>query len=144
MAAFATLRRVDDPRDNLEKATRPELAKFAAAHGVKEITPSMPAILMRDKLRRLGLINIQIPPRPLGQPVSHGSVIAAKTAPENVVTNDAVSDLEKQWQSEQQEKTGYETWTRAEMAKECKRRGIKMQRTDSKEQLRERLEQDTT
>ena len=48
------LNKIDDPRDNLEKAHRRELVLFAQAQGVSEITEHMPAILIRRTLRAKG------------------------------------------------------------------------------------------
>ena len=59
------LNKIDDPRDNLEKARRMELYRFAKEHGL-DVTEEMPAILIRYELRRRGLTNIKIPVRILG------------------------------------------------------------------------------
>jgi hypothetical protein len=146
MAGFAGLLRVDDPRDNLEKAKRPELLAFARQHGVTEIKHDMPAIIMRRILRAKRLTDIKIPRRILGQPESRGQAIVT-AAPENVVSFDAADDLMRQYQAGAMAAPApsapsakpYEQMTRAELAKTCKARNIPMARTDKKEMLMEKL-----
>jgi len=91
------LNKIEDPRDNLEKATRRELFLFAREQKVNEISDEMPAILMRDILRRRGLTRIRVPPRPLGA-MSGGHASAGPAVPEaNGVEADAIADLARQW-----------------------------------------------
>lgn len=52
------LNRVQDPRDFLDRATRKELERFARARGIQEIECGMPAPLMREILRRRGVVDI--------------------------------------------------------------------------------------
>lgn len=144
------LNKIDDPRDSLEKAHRLELVKFAHAHGVKEITELMPAILIRRTLRAKGLTNIHIPPRALGQqnqaaPVPNGN--------EKGVTMDAEADLARQYQAQAAPQPQIK---RARPAKykrlrerppqeinllrdECKRLGIHMDRRDRKDDLKRKI-----
>lgn len=100
MSGFAGLLKVEDPRDNLEKAKRPELLAFARRNGVTEITPEMPAILMRKFLRSKNLVNISIPKRVLGQPeLRPGALTTATPSPENAVSVDAADDLMRQFKA---------------------------------------------
>lgn len=115
-------------RDSLDLASRDELYQLARSHGVTEIDEAMymsgnAGEKMKRILRARGLNNIkpklQIFDRPAEQPVkttSFDDLISEPTTP-----------------------LGRRIMSRAEMAKECKRRGIKMQRTDTKEKLQERL-----
>ena len=142
MTAFAQLKSIDDPRDRLDKAYRHELARFAAAQGVAEIVPNMPAILMRDILRRRGLTNINIPPRPLGQPQGNNSVVPGVQS--NVPMTDAAADLAKQWEAQQkQEVVGPEKPKRKhefnDIRAECKKLGIKFSRRDNLKTLKAKL-----
>lgn len=128
------LDKVDDPRDNLSRATRYELCQFAAAHGVSEIHYSSDMTLddMKTVLRERGLTNIHVPPRMLGDnrpPPVHGimDVTGGKTP------------VKVQYENKIEPSIPVNAMTRAQLAKECKARGIKMERTDSKEKLRERL-----
>jgi hypothetical protein len=89
------LKQIYDPRDNLEKARRMELLRFAQQNGVSEIVEAMPAILMRQILRARGLTRIAASARPLG------ALEPEAPAPANIVTVDAVADLERQWKREQ-------------------------------------------
>ena len=125
---------IQDPRTPLERARRPELVAFARSHGLLDINENMPAILIRKKLRERGLTNINVPDRPLGiihgNPTDHPTDDAA-----NVIDHEAA--LEHEY--ERQKPVHLGGMTRAQLAKECKQRGIKMSRTDSKEKLMERL-----
>lgn len=93
------LNKIDDPRDNLEKAHRMELVKFARAHGLNHISEQMPAILIRQELRSRNLTNIRIPPRPLGAQ-SHPPAMADAAQPQNVVQVNAAADLARQYASQ--------------------------------------------
>lgn len=105
--------KVQDPRDTLEKARRPELVKFAEQHRVAEIDPAMPATLMRKILRSKGLTSITIPNRQLGQisgtrintksPVKEAQAASGSNEPPKVVEVDADEDLLRQWKAQQAE-----------------------------------------
>lgn len=136
------LNKIDDPRDNLEKAHRLELVKFAQAHGVAEITEHMPAILIRRTLRARGLTNILIPPRPLG------TTNAVPTTGEKVPQIDAADDLARQFaaQSAPPKKNARPPRLverpKSEINKLrdiCKERGIKMARRDGKDDLKRKI-----
>ncbi len=89
-----------DPRDNLEKARLGELVTFAKANRVSGIDPAMPAILIRRILRNKGLIDIDVPVRPLGQTADARGSSGPSTA-ENTVEMLADDDLMHQWRREQ-------------------------------------------
>ncbi len=129
---------VTDPRDNLERAHRPELLKHAKENGVTEIVETMPAILMRKILRSRGLVKINVPKRTLGQydggRAYGGDAISETGAAASVSIDD---DMERQWK--QHESTQPQNMTMQAMRKECKRRGIKMVRTDNAETLKAKL-----
>ena len=138
---------IEDKRDNLEKATRRELFLFAQANKVAEISDEMPAMLMRDILRRRGMTRIRIPPRHLGAMNGgrHSPQIAVPEA--NGIEADAISDLARQWQAQQRnsapppppavrepaeidEKTDINVLRRM-----CQKRDIKMSRRDRRPDL---------
>lgn len=136
MAVIST--RVEDPRDRLEKATRLELWRFAQENGVNEITPEMPAMLMRPILRRRGLTNISVPRRELGSPrgsaVSNNSTVAASQA-------DATADLARQWQQEKirkEDEKATEEMSFMDLRKALKAKGVKFSRRDNMQTLREK------
>ena len=137
----AVLSRIDDPRDNLEKANRDELEAFAQERGVTEITEGMPAILMRKLLRAKGIVNIHIPERPLG---ANPGVEIVGDAPGEATTVNSDDDLERQWKQEITTTTtdvpkDIESMTIGELKKECKARGVKFLRTDKMETIRDML-----
>lgn len=136
------LNRIDDPRDPLSKARRSELVKYARANGIKEIDPDMPALLMRDILRRRGLTRPPIPNRPLGAQVQNGLPAIAAGAQQGGVEADALADLARQYQQQRQPppplapgKSGIN-----ELRAECKRLGIKLSRRDNMNSMREKIE----
>lgn len=120
--------RNEDPRDSLQKASRYELCQVAKSHGISEITYGCGLKLdqMVEILRERGITSITIPERPLGvyKPVVYDadtvSSPGAKIAP--VEKAAPVPDMSIK-----------------ELRSECKRRGIKMARTDNLVTLREKL-----
>jgi hypothetical protein len=124
-----------DPRDNLEKAKRMELFRFARQNGIKEIEEAMPAMLMRKILRSRGMTNIRVPDRPLAS-TRPTNMEAMTTSQVNVI--DVETDLERQYMAEKQA-ADYEAMPLNELRAECKRRGIKMARTDNLQSLRDKL-----
>lgn len=90
------LKRIDDPRDALDKANRKELENFAKAAGVVEVQPGMPAMLMRRILRSKGLNRITIPERTLGM------LPGQQAVPDDIpgVEIDSTDDLMQQWQQQ--------------------------------------------
>lgn len=136
--------RIEDPRDNLEKARRKELEMFARQKGVTEIDPRMPATIMRKILRQKGLTDIQIPKRVLGQnPGAAVDPVIAGGQPAHEV--DAVSDLVRQWKEEATrpahtpEPQSIERMSIAQLRMACREAGVKLARTDSGETIRKKL-----
>jgi len=131
---------ITDPRDNLEKANRDELARFAREKGISEIKDEMPAILMRKILRGRGLVNIAVPNRPLGfyeGGKNYGGEAITDTQISSVNSDDV---LEQGWQHEQKpEVVSPNDMGIRELRKECKRRNIRMARTDNIQSLRAKL-----
>lgn len=144
------LNRIDDPRDQLAKARRSELVKFARQNGVKDIDPNMPANLIRHKLRSMGLTRIMIPTRILGQPNQpHGNAkVSASNAPvipTSGVEVSAMADLERQWRQEAAapkpvEGPPLKSMGINELRAECKRLDIKLERRDNMVSMREKIE----
>lgn len=134
-----------DPRGSLERARRLELYRFATENGVSEIKDTMPADLMRSILRGKGLTNIAVPRRELGAmqptfttPNSHRSGQPQPRQPDVIATVDATADLARQW-AQQEAAKSVSDMTITELRKECKRRGIKMARTDTMTILKDKL-----
>lgn len=152
-ASSLELKRIDDPRDSLDKARRKELERFAATHGVKEVVPGMPAILMRRILRSHGLSNIQIPKRTLGAPepgsappghdprVTNDGVSIADVAAQGGEAVDAGDDLMRQWVGQEKQKpTHLPGHAINELRAQCRERGIALARTDTMASLKEKLD----
>lgn len=135
------LNRIDDPRDPLSKARRSELVKYARANGVKEIVPDMPALLMRDILRRRGLTRPPIPNRPLGAQVQNGLPAVAAGTQQSGVEADALADLARQYQQQRQPPAPLAPTSMGinELRAECKRLGIKLSRRDNMNSMREKI-----
>jgi hypothetical protein len=160
------LSRTDDPRDALERATRRELELFAQARGVTEVDPRMGAILMRQILRAKGVTDILSVFPHLGRRVvgQAGGVNASNPFRNGqngkVVQVDATEDLMRQWREQlareglqpapapqpmpaaptPAEKSRQAKNKIAALREECKRRGIKMSRTDKLADLRAKLD----
>lgn len=134
------LKSVEDPRDNLEKAGKYELWQFAVANGLNDVTYDTPSILVRKKLRALGLVNINIPDRPLGSPIPtvYGADPQKAVAPVKQSTEVNEISAEDLLEMEAQVKPVAQM-SMTELRSECKRRGIKMVRTDNLRTLREKL-----
>jgi hypothetical protein len=163
MVAFAALHKIDDPRDNLERAKRPELARYAKASGISEFTfngmtfkvDEAPAIVTRQFLRARGLTNIRVPHRPLG---AQNAVPASATPqPSNAVAVDAAADLARQFQTQTLHPAPSQPAQAAPPARpkrlverprseinllrdECKAKGIKMERRDNLATLKAKIE----
>ena len=130
---------VQDPRDNLEKANRDELAKYAKEMGVSGITEETPEIVSRKILRSLGFVNIKPRARPLGsyQGKSFGGQSITDTTLSNSI--DADVELERQWKQEQAAPKNDIPTTMGAMRKACKERGIKFSPRDKMQTLKEKL-----
>lgn len=113
------LNKIEDPRDNLSKASRFELCRLAEERGIKEVHYSADMTLeqMAELLRSKNVHDIALPDRPLG--VYKPVVINADAAPK---PEKSVSDM-----------------TIIELRSACKARGIKIARKDTMETLRSKL-----
>ena len=152
------LNKIDDPRDNLDKARRQELIRFAHAHGLKHITGDHPAILIREELRNKGLTNISIQPRPLGAQNQANPLPPGTEQPgAKVITAGASADLARQFALQQAQPAPPPLKPKAPTAKpprlvekpkqemntlreDCKRLGIKIDRKDKKADLKAKIE----
>lgn len=137
------LLRTEDPRDPLEKATRDELVAYAHSKGQIDIVEQMPAVLIRKLLKSRGLTDIKIPDRQLGgfnDANSYGLVAEKSDAP----SVNAEEAMIAQWQQRKDdpveaEPVSVDDMPMGQLRAECKRRGIKMARTDNMEALRDKL-----
>lgn len=136
------LRRIDDPRDNLQKATRDELEDFAREKGHPEINGRMTADDMRAELRKLGLVNIKIPVRQLGG-YTGNTLDDGVDRSVAVAEINAEADLKRQWRDQlaavPAPKPSSEM-TIGELRKECKRLEIKIDRRDNMVALRAKID----
>lgn len=123
----------EDPRDSLMKASRYELCQLAHAHGISDVCYEKDMTLEEivSTLRKNGINEIKIPDRPLGiyKPVLLGAD-GPPIEPKQVFV-EAVKEVTK----------SVPEMNMTELRKECKRRGIKMIRTDNLETLRMKLGQ---
>lgn len=146
------LNKIDDPRDNLERARQAELVRFAQSHGLKHITDQVPAILIRAELRQRGLTNIRIPPRPLGATNQPNPIAPGPGA--KIVEVNAAADLARQF-AQQQARPPDPHPIKPERPKrlverpkseinrlrdQCKALGIKMDRRDRMPDLKAKIE----
>lgn len=139
MTLLGSVYRQEDPRGNLEKASRYELAQLAKRLGFSDITYDTPQPLQVKMLRSRGVTDIDIPERILGdiRPIVYNTdavqpVQAQKTEAKSMTADEL---LEQEYQKP---KTPAEM-SMTELRSECKRRGIKMARTDNLKTLREKL-----
>ena len=132
----------EDPRDNLQKATRWELVEFAKANGI-DLDENTPAIVSAKILRDRGLTNIKIPDRPLGLYVGtkHEAMVDHSVSVPGEVTINAEDDLVRQYEQQQKAKAEVSKMTIGQLRVACKERGIKMSRRDNMQTLREKLGQ---
>ena len=118
-------------RDSLDLASRDELYELAKAHNVTEIDEAMymggnGGEKMKRILRAKGL-SLKPKLKLFEAPANE----AAKVSTFDDFINEPAPKLDP--------RPNPSDMTRAQLAKECKARGIKMARTDSKEKLQERL-----
>ena len=157
------LTKVIDPRDNLARATRDELWDYAKANGVDFDQSTATKALMEQVLRGRGLVNIRVAVRQQGRPTGQyfgapGGDIAEPEIRTVSVEDDIVRQYEEAQKNSQRikndtlakraefrsemelalvEKAGGSTWN--EMRWEAKRRGIKLDRRDNMDTLKEKL-----
>lgn len=143
---MGTLLPVDDPRDNLSKMMRDELRALGKAHGI-DLPPDMPHSDMTtdkkpnmvDTLRNAGITGPDMVHRNVGlytQPARtdlepYRNKILPKTPPPIVQP--------RSWDRDQEPAPPIEKMTMGQMRKECKSRGIKMDRRDNMNTLLEKL-----
>lgn len=145
------LNKIEDPRDNLERAHRGELVAYAQANGQTDITEDMPAKDIREKLRARGLTRIQIQKIPIGHIGRHevrplhdakGKPLPSPAAPQ---LSPAELAQFREWQKQQAQQQPQEqasdvaTMDMAELRKACKAKGIALSRKDNKQTLVEKL-----
>lgn len=145
------LNKIDDPRDNLERAKRLELVAFAKANGLDHITNEHPAIVIRAELRQRGLTNIKVPPRPLGaQTRRPGAGVVAQPPAQNAIEVNAAADLARQFAQQQSQPPPPPLDQKPAKPKippqeinvlraECKRLGIRMERRDTAAKLKAKI-----
>jgi hypothetical protein len=132
---------IEDPRDNLQKANRWELIDYAKANGI-DVPQDAPAIYTMKVLRARGLTNIRVPDRPLGLYVGRGdSMVDEPQISGNAEITEVSADdhMILQYQQEKQSETDYVNMPMNQLRAACKAKGIKMQRTDNINTLREKL-----
>lgn len=140
------LNRIDDPRDNLQKARRRELVEYAQTKGQKDITEQMDAEDIRKLLRQRGLSRIPIRPKPLGAAGRHATapILGSQPNPAPAQPQINPADLQafREWQAQREQAPAavpVEKMGITELRKECKARGIAMVRTDNMQSLRAKL-----
>lgn len=150
------LNKIDDPRDSLERANKRELVNFAHANGFDKITYEMPAIFIRKFLRAQGVTRIEVPYRQLGASPKRPQEITNDLAPmveDDVAQVNADDDLAAQFGLEipkpkpvVPEPKEKHVAPNAKIVRginslrsECKKRGIKVARTDTIEILKAKL-----
>lgn len=142
----AVLHSITDPRDALGKLKRLELFRLAQENKITEIpSEQMPGDLMRDILRSKGIHPKSVPNRQLGTseptvttPTSHRGGAVEVKAPDKIVEVSATADLARQWQ-QSREARPVAAMSITELRQECKRRNIKMARTDNMTTLKAKL-----
>lgn len=139
-----------DPRDTWDRARRMEIFRYAQEKGVSAIKdgPSglPPKDVMVAQLKALGLPPPLVNPRLVGayadsrsgdtSPNSHHYTGQQTQQPAETVELDALAVLERDWKQQQSAPVAV---TITELRKECKRRGIKMARTDNLTTLKAKL-----
>ncbi len=143
----AILKRIDDPRDALERTRRLQLVAYARANNVPNITGDTPAILIRARLRERGLTRpTNVTFQPLGQPERPAPRQNAAVVPESPRAIDMVADLERQFAAEPpaplpSAPKSAAHMTIIELGNEMKRLKIKRDRKDNMITMRAKIEQ---
>lgn len=142
MTLLGNVWKQEDPRGSLEKASRYELAQLAKKLGFTDITYDTPHPIQVKMLKARGVMEIDIPERILGdiRPVVYNTdpvqpAPAQKTEAKSMTADEL---LEQEFRQNKPDKTASQM-NMTEMRSECKRRGIKMARTDNLKTLREKL-----
>lgn len=143
------LAKIQDQRSPLHRLTRKELEYLARKEGRDDVRPGMPADLMRQQFAtrppsalprpmrgHLGTLRqLRIPRYEEWLRVAFSSTPIAEPVEEKVEEVNASDDLKRQWEAQQTPMP--ETIT--QLRQECKRRGIKIKRTDKMADLRAKL-----
>jgi hypothetical protein len=149
----AVLTRIDDPRDALERARRPELTAYARANGINTISigeravrvDEAPAILVRQVLRDRRLTRIPIARKMLGAPEGRAAAMAPPDAFPAANEVDATADLARQFaaapSSPLPKRKPASQMTINELGAEMKRLKIKRDRRDNMITMRAKIEQ---
>jgi len=148
------LNKTDDPRDNLQRATKRELIDFAHAKGLTEVHEGMPVDSLphegkqgiRELLRSKGLSRIPVPPRPLGAKIplrTHALHPSQPAKPVQSATADEWAEFQqfKAWKAAQTPKAVVPVadMSMGELRAACKANGVAISRRDNMELLREKL-----
>lgn len=139
-----------DPRDPWAKARRIEVYRYAREKGIVEINEQMPKDLMVERLKALGVPPPSVPPREIGahinarsgdtSPDSHHYNGSTKAAAPEVVEMNAIEVLARDWKQQQAAPPDVASMTITQARQECKRRGIKIARTDNMIALKAKLD----
>ena len=144
MTLLGSVWRQEDQRGSLEKASRYELAQLAKKLGFTDITYDTPQPLQVKMLRSRGVMEIDIPERilgdtrPIGYNTDPGKTAPAKQTEAKSMTAEELLEQEYLQSAPQVDKPASQM-TMTELRSACKRRGIKMARTDNLNTLREKL-----
>lgn len=136
-----------DPRDPWAKARRIEVFRWAQEKGITEIVEQMPKDVMVNRLKARNIPPPPVPSRMIGahidprsgdtSPTSHRHGGQPQKLAATTVEVDAADVLERDWQ---QQSAVAAPMNITDMRKECKRRGIKMVRTDNMATLKAKLD----
>jgi len=138
------LRRIDDPRSNLQKATRGELNRFAKERSIPDWDTEAPADIMREQLMRMGITNINLPPRILGSRNywnrrNGPPLTVVPPQGQSVPAVDAKTDLVRQYEKQKTAQAPQPAKRYNEITavrQELKRRGVKFSRRDNLKTLK--------
>lgn len=133
-----------DPRDNLQKATRYAVWRFAKANGI-DFPEDAPADIVRAALRQRGLRNIPVNRPELG--AQNGGAGDSVVPASSGVEVDATADLAAQWARNRQHDLDTGKTKRPErhnpmndLRAKAKELGIKVDRRDNANTLRAKVE----
>lgn len=142
---------VSDERKPIDKARRPQLIAFAHENGQMDINESMDAEMIRMLLKERGLTRIQVQRRPLGstQQEYMGKYPEHERrrsggAPEiekgrTVTAEELTRERYRAQQAREKAQKDIMLMSINQLRDACKQRGIKLERTDNVQSLREKL-----
>lgn len=151
-------KRTVDPRDNLDKAHRRELVDFARANNL-EVSEDMPAddvegrigSGLRSLLRSKGLTRITVPHRSIDNRIGDKTFpIRSKPAAPPQATSDEWAEFQqfKAWKAVQKPPAAVPDPAKpvaemsiTELRQVCKAKGVKLERRDTMDIMREKLGQ---